>query len=177
MTDAKLYSGWVQNVVGFELSLECPEAKDCLAGDRFYVHAFGPKLSAVFDAELLLSSESSIMLRIEPPVRYVPATEDARVRLKGVSVIAASGARIWRGEVVDASRRGLGLLCPVRLLPGERIAMEVHTDQGAFRAKGEIRYCRQDPSHEALFRVGIRLEPLDRLSQVKWHRALSDVAA
>lgn len=177
LADAKLFNGWLQNVNGLEISIECGEARDCRIGDEFFIQAFGPTECAAFNGKLHLRSDSNLLLKIQPPIRYVAATEDARIRVDGISVMLKVDDEPFEASVSDASRKGMGLVSPIQVDKGAQVELEVTTPRGSVLATGQVRYCRPDNVESGKFRVGIKLDELNRLDRARWHRILSEIAA
>ncbi|MBI5708402.1 MAG: PilZ domain-containing protein [Armatimonadetes bacterium] len=177
LSDAKLFNAWLQGVLGLELYLESDEPTDVVPGQELYVQVAGPSLSAHFNSCVTLVSGSQIRMRVVPPIRYLAATEDARVRADGIVATVERESESFDVAVVDASRHGIGIASPVAFERGESITLTIVFKGLSVTATAEVRYCRADKKQEGKFRIGLLISDLKRLEQAKWSRLLSEFAA
>lgn len=177
LSDAKLFNAWLQGVFGLELYLECDEPTDVQPGQELYVQVAGNNLSAHFNSSVTLVSGSQIRMKAIPPIRYLPATEDARVRAEGIVATVERDGETFDATVVDASRHGLGMSSPVAIEKGESLSLTIVFKGMSVTATAEVRYCRTDKKEEGRFRIGLLISELRRLEQAKWSRLLSEFAA
>jgi hypothetical protein len=130
----------------------------------------------------MVSESIAVFALLEQP-KYFPPKERVRVKVEGVSarlsVLAmpneAAGEHSMYSldvEVNDVSHEGAGILCASRLDRGTQISLLVDSPAGPVACKGEVRYCKPEPEHENVFRVGLLLQEMGRLELARWTKMI-----
>jgi hypothetical protein len=175
--DAKSFYAWVQDVDVARLIVLTNEACPLEVGQRFHVEVFGEKAKVMMEACLSAKRNDTLFsFAIKSPLTSLPATEDARRCVFGVTLEGTLDGEPFKGEVTDMSPSGIGFLCDRPLSSGATIAIVVSGKCGQLSCEAQIRYCRQLSGEETKFRVGAQLGQLDRIQRALWHRQLKAVA-
>ncbi len=170
MRDARFFSGWMKDLsnVSARVALKgCPAIE---VGEKFMVECHGKEKIAMFQAELSGISGEDAVLSVIGQVTYRPTSESARVTVHSVTGTIKFDGMSTEVEVVDVSENGMGLISAQSLTRGEIVEAILCSPCGEICCAGEVRYCKPDPDQFGKFRVGLALEPLDRLAGARWKR-------
>ena len=129
----------------------------------------------MFQSQVSAQSGEDIIIVLLGPITYRPTVENARVSVQGVTGMVSHDGLAIEIEVVDVSESGMGLVSSQNLPRGERIQASLHTPCGDVSCAGEVRYSKPDSEQFGKFRIGIALEPLNRLASARW-KQLYDTA-
>jgi hypothetical protein len=92
--------------------------------------------------------------------------------VSGIDVLLEDDYAPVEGKIVDLSSKGLGVAIHIPMQKGTAVRVKISCASGEILGEGEIRYCRQVSEVPPEFRVGIKLQPLDRLNQARWNRLM-----
>lgn len=175
--DAKIFSGWVQNLAQHDAVIETTACSDLRAGDEFMVQAFGHGECATFKARLRLCNGALGSFAIEGRIRFLRSKEEPRLLVYGLVAQVEDEYAPFEARVVDISPSGVGLLASVPIEKGAKVRLSLTSPVGQVEASGVVRYSRQLSDGPAEFRIGVKLDKLDRLSQARWNKLLEGIAA
>lgn len=199
LRDAMLFNGWVEQFDGRHLTLTTSTDRAFHIDEVAQFEIAGFNAKAVFqagltnvdlasfndDCDISTAAGASVVhvrsctLRFDVTgqLRISPSSESARIRVNGVCVkFLLPEGRIVTGELSDTSSTGMGVTTDGEMGKGEAVKFAIDTHLGSIGGQGFVVYCRPDPEHDGVFRVGIRLEEMGRLDGPRWHRFLSEMA-
>ncbi len=176
LSDARFFAGWVHSASNGEIIVEMNATDGLAPGQVFLVQAFGQEACAMFEATARLIADKRVVLRIGGSIRFLEPGEEARLRVKGVSAEVSIDDMAVEAVLADMSQNGVGIATSDPLPKGQRVSIQFETPLGKIESNGEVRYCSQSGLDDG-FRVGVRLDKMDRLNRARWIRLLSDKAA
>ena len=175
--DSRLFSGWILEITQGHVLITASDAGPYAVGEAFFIQANGIRSSTTFKAVLVAASNGNLRFEIKEAIRVMRSTEEARVRLDGAIAELCTGGKSTETEVLDISAHGLGLLSPVPIERGEEVQLTITAECGlVIRATGVVRYCQpgQEPQEH---RIGIQLNPMDRVEQARWQQLIEHSAS
>lgn len=110
--------------------------------------------------------KQTYLFEIEGRVATVPSSGDARF-LRTHGTVSLCDGEI-EASMQDMSLNGLGILSPSPLKVDEIVPFRVFTAMGEVSGDAEVRYCRPIPTVPVSYRIGMRLQPLDRVNAARW---------
>jgi hypothetical protein len=96
------------------------------------------------------------------------ASETARIRVRGCSVAIEHPGGQLRGDAVDVSLTGVGLVLSEALAPNTEVSIHLVTESGTYHPNGRVRYCRARNREKKSFRVGLVFDSLGRIDTARW---------
>jgi hypothetical protein len=176
--DAKFFTGWVTEFDEHEVKVRLSTLDTFEPGDHYLLEVFGPEVDAILQARVRMAFDNQAYFTVHGAVNYRPATENARIRVTGISGVLIFSDFEAEGKVVDISQNGIGMLVRKPLPQKSQMRIRLLTPKGEINAEGEVRYCRAETNGSGSYRIGIRLGLLGRLERARWHRLFeTDVAA
>ena len=166
--DGQLSWGWLPFLGTGVARLRLPKSETANIGDRYTVQVQGSLRVTTFLGEVVSMEDGETHLRVLGQVRCTSPTETPRTTTQSLQGLIRFGEWETLGEVVDASERGAGLLMPMAVSPGVRVAIEVATEHGPLEVAGEARYCRPLDAPSGQFRVGVQFEPASHGVAAQW---------
>jgi len=177
LEDAKSFYGWVQELDRTRLILLASEACPLDVGQKFHVEVYGEEVKVLLEACLSAKRNDTLFsFAIQSALKELPASEDARRSVFGVTIEGTVDGQPFQGDVTDMSPSGVGFICERRFSSGEVIQVELTGKVGKLSFEAEVRYCRAQPGDDAKFRVGAQLRQLDRIQRALWRRQLKAAA-
>jgi hypothetical protein len=167
--DAKFFAGWVSDISSSELMLKATTDGTPKAGEDYVVQIHGLEVSAIFRAELTLVNGEELYFFIPEGIRLMPPYEDVRLAVRDLAGTMKVGDDSFVVQVLDVSRKGVGLVAPAEVPRGTSVELALHSPHGPVDCEGEVMYCKPEPGTSE-FRIGILLKPLGRVQQVRWMR-------
>lgn len=168
LQDAKMFSGWVRQIVEDTLLIE-PAPDRIAPGQVFGFDLQGLDSKAICTAKLIQPWEpDGNLFRIEGVPKYFPSRGEARLRVNRLACLFTAGTQQLTGIIEDVSVGGIGLWVDGHLDPGTDGVLVVHRSSGDIIAQGKVRYCREFAEHVPSFRVGIALRFDSTHHQVGW---------
>jgi hypothetical protein len=177
LKDAKFFTGWVTDFDEQEVKVRLGTDEACEPGDYYLLEIFGPLSDAVLQARVRMAFDNQAYFTIHGTINYRPATENARLRITGITATLTYPDFEVEGRVLDISHNGVGMVVRKALVQKSKAKIRLQTPRGEINAEGEIRYCRAESNGSGNFRVGIRLGDLARLEKARWQRLFESEAA
>ncbi len=194
LSDAKMFSGWIESFVGESLRINLSTDKPIAAGEAFHLQGVGPTgsmtcqchviESAGLDASRIVSSRATaqklspqtrVSLKVSSAINVVPAKEEVRHRISDVIFAIWHEDEQITAMAVDGSHGGVGAICKHAMPSGKTCKIAIPTDFGEVTGNATLRYCRPIPGDEELYRLGFMFEDLDRINRSKWERFLKSL--
>lgn len=177
LKDARIVHGWIESFDRTFVTVRyTSQATDI--GQKFLVQCEAVSGSVSFEA-VLRSEETvsgntevkTIELRrgtyeLNGPVTHQPIATDPRYLADGRIVRVGDYEITCR--LLDVSPGGLAVSSPVPFPGGTHVTIKMETNGGLLETQAEVRYSRRPPPGEELYRVGMRLLGLDRVSRARW---------
>jgi hypothetical protein len=118
-------------------------------------------------------AEQFYTFNIEGSVQMVKAETEARYAREHGSVVLDG----WlEGSIKDVSEHGLGLVTQEEIPSKSTVNAVIYAGMGVIEVKAEVRYCRKISDNPQTYRVGLRLDSLDRINSSKWNAVLQRAA-
>jgi hypothetical protein len=181
--DAKFFNGWIKGFDDEQIHVQLASNEVLELGDIFVIEVHGADCYAMIKGKLGMVSESIAVFTFMEKPRYFPPKERVRVKVEGVSAtlgvlanpheeVAEHPMYSLEVEVNDVSHEGVGILSSSRLDRGTQISLLVDSPAGPVQCKGEVRYCKPEPEHDSLYRIGILLQQMGRLELARWTKMI-----
>ena len=118
-------------------------------------------------------AEQYYTFTIEGSVQMVKAEHEARYAREHGSVVLNG----WlEGQIKDVSEHGLGIITPEEMPSKTIVSTTIYAGMGVIEVQSEVRYCRKVSDNPTTYRIGLRIQDLDRINSSKWHAVLHRAA-
>jgi hypothetical protein len=175
--DAKFFTGWITEFDEHEVKVRLGTIDTFEPGDHYLIEVFGPEVDAILQARVRMAFDNQAYFTVHGAVNYRPATENARLKVTGITGHLLFPDFDVEGKVIDISQNGIGMLVRKALPQKSHMQVRLLTPRGEINAEGEIRYCRAETNGSGTYRVGIQLGSLGRLERARWQRLFETDAA
>lgn len=177
LSDGENFYGWIVRINPKEMRARLSNCEAISQHDVFQVTLASAKGRADFKAEATVRLDEIVVFAMPACVRIDPP-EDGVVRQQvfGVEAELIVGGQTQKAQVADVSDMGIGLFVAVAVEPSSKARLCVSTTNGVIDCEGMVAYCRSSDSPGELTRVGLKLDPMSRLSRARWVQLLSQVA-
>jgi hypothetical protein len=186
LSDARILRGWVDSFEGPTLVVRTSADFELAVGDGFSFRVNGLNSDAVFLAELSALDDNFAALRglidsgdlaglgldeqvlsfsITSGIALLPPAQDARFNTATGSVLLGEGIDC---VIQDISLSGIGVICHEHIEPGLVLPARIICECGTIDCEVEVRYCRKLADGQNTFRMGLLLQPMDRVSAGRW---------
>lgn len=118
-----------------------------------------------------LERVTQMSFRKEPVVKFNRL--DSRIPISGVVGTLCTAKKSAVVRLIDGSRNGAGLKCPIAIGAGRQVLLRIADEPSSILLEGEVRYCSLVATEKQEFRIGIRLYPADSESSERWEQMLS----
>lgn len=177
LSDGENFYGWVVRINPHEMRARLTNCQAISQHDVFQVTLASAKGRAVFKAEATVRLDEIVVFAMPACVRIDPPDDGiVRQQVFGVDAELTVGGATQKAQVTDVSDMGVGLLASNDVEPGSKARLCVSTPNGVIECEGAVAYCRAAESPGELTRVGLRLDPMSRLSRARWVQLLNQVA-
>lgn len=176
LSDMEMFYGWVEGFKNNELRVRVTSKNNILPRDVLQLELRAQRGAASIKVEARMFLDACVVLSLPERIQVRPPEDNMRLQLARVAASLMIGGRQHEAFIVDASPLGAGLLTSQSLDPGTPLQLTVQTDQGPMTASGTVVYCEMRTDQENEFRMGLRFDPLPRLSKARWDAVL-DVPA
>jgi len=197
LRDAKVVSGWIQNMFGHKVEVLTNAETPIQIGDRFRFELHGRKTSAVFEASLsnveqfdltnggamygidgtsarVIEAEwVSLRFTVVTQFRFANALQPFRTKVKDLQATLTHEGACIIGDVIDVAQSGYSVSVPEALIPGSRIVFRMETNVGTVNGNGIVRNCRRAKNGQ--FRAGVQLLEMGRLDRPRWDRFIDEL--
>jgi|GEM_PF-5571398 len=179
VNDAKLFNGWVLELSAESIRVQSDEAPEFSEVDRVAFEVYGQIqnifLMAQFEKD---GAGNSHTFRVLSNLRLSPVKESVRLLADRLGMM---GALTYQGEtvdvqVLDVANTGAGVKSPVAVDKGEVVELKFNTLHGDVDCRCEVRYCKASKDEDG-FRLGLKLEFVDRVSKGRWSQILTQANA
>lgn len=170
MRDARFFAGWMKDLTTVSARVTMKGNPSIEIGDKFLIECHGKERIAMFQGQVSNLGGEDIVVTLLGPITYRPTVENARVAVQGVMGTVNHDGLVIDIEVVDVSESGMGVVSSQNLPRGEHIDASLNTPCGDVHCSGEVRYSKPDTEQYGKFRIGIALDPLDRLAGARWKK-------
>lgn len=157
-TDGEILNGWMVQMTASRLKVAILEPNVGEIGEEYIVEVHGPSVRLVLNAKLMVSGKSPAEFEVGRDIKFMPASEPARVMVDGISVHCHWDGKELVGRVSNISREGLCMVLQGDVLVGSTVDMEVHYESEIYQLRGTIRYCVEDSDPIGAHRLGVQLE-------------------
>lgn len=154
------------------LLVELHEEVDWHGGDCS-VEATDARKTARFVATLDAKTAQVARLRYAGTVEYRDSREKGRTRVRGLDGSLTTPDGELAVTVLDASEMGAAVESEQMVARGSMVSLVVPSGGGPLRLMCEARYCR---SAGAVFRVGLSVRFVDRVSSERWLQLIASHA-
>ncbi len=192
LADAKILHGWTERMEGYGVVIRAALQTPLYVNDRFLFRLSGRGGDAMFKARLSsIESEDAAALvalaaqsgtgafldlaeqyytfQIEGSVQMVKSETEARYSREHGSVVLDG----WlEGAIKDVSEHGLGVVTQDEIAAKSMVQATIYAGMGVIEVKAEVRYCRRISENPVAYRIGLRLQDLDRLNASRWNAVL-----
>lgn len=195
VSDAKMFSGWIEAFVGESLRVNLTTDKPVTAGEDFHLQGVGPTGSMTCQCQVIesvrldasriasprataqkISPQTRVSLKVRSSISVAPAKEEVRHRVSDVIFAVWHEEEQFSAMAVDGSQGGIGAISQVAMPSGTAVKIAFPTDYGEVTATATLRYCRPIPGQEGLYRLGFMFGDLDRINRSKWERFLKSLS-
>ena len=93
---------------------------------------------------------------------------DARMKVDGLGGNLLISGTSTPVTILDVSSHGLSFISPTAFEIGKQLDCEVMISAGIVDVSAEVRSCRRYEEDQALFRTGIYVTNMNRVSKARW---------
>lgn len=192
ISDCRFFSGWVQDTFGDKILVRSSPDVALQNGQIFQFDVYGPELVGTFRARLdyggdlmemgenesreefemrqriMAAADVEYEFTIVTDISARPSIEEARYLTQICKAVVETDSGTVEGSMIDASTSGMGLLLPNLLQKKSKVVVRVLTHVGEVKCVAEVRYCRADKQLIHTFRVGLKIDEMDRVDKARW---------
>lgn len=200
LSDYRIVGGWIEHFEAPHIGLRMPLPSDLTHGEGFFIELHGRKsrLSATFtyraaDQDQAVEREmrsklgspmfcavgdQAFLFKTSSPIRHLEVTEPFRLITQAIPAILKFRSESILCEVNDIGDLGVGLVCDAEVPLSTNVTIDVNSEVGIIRLRGEVRTCLPAPLFgKEIVRIGLRTAPADEAEAMKWMQLLDTTAA
>lgn len=179
VSDARLFSGWVDTAAGHLVHLALSQNDDLKVGDAIFceAHTFSARVNFRANVERIqpMGETSRFVIRLCSGITVAAGAENPRFRVPSTLLKIEQENGPLEGRILDISVTGIGTNLDAGLDRGSKVRGQIATMYGTVEAEFEVRYCRP-LSESDEFRAGLQITSMDRDSASTWVRYVRAVA-
>lgn len=179
VSDARLFSGWVDTAAGHLVHLALSQTDDLKVGDPIFceAHTFSARVNFRAAVERIqpMGDTSRFVIRLSSGITVAAGAENPRFRVPSTALRVDLESGPMEGRILDISVTGIGANLDRGLDRGSKVRGEITTIYGPVEAEFEVRYCRPLSDSDE-HRAGLQIVSMDRDSASTWVRYVRAVA-
>jgi len=180
LSDARLFSGWVDTAAGQLVHLALSQDDDLAPGENVFceAHTFSARVNfkAAVERRQPMGETCRYVLRLNGNLCVAAGAENPRFRVPSTPMrLTDADGRQAEGRMLDVSVTGMGANLDIELVRGTTWTAQIQTIFGNVTADVEVRYCRS-LGEDGEYRAGLQIQSMDRDSAGTWVRFVRAVA-
>ena len=196
LSDRQSFGGWIEEISPLNIVMRWTPTVAIYPRDEFQFMLYGEVETAHFEAQfqkvlpltthhgrkqslavgaLIEVDETLLEFAILSPIDFDRGNNSIRRYAGSVLGIARSGGKTADICVLEASKPGIGFISDRQFEIGEEITIELEHEKFTISVQAEVRHSNEYCAMAGMFRTGVRLLNLDRLTQAKWNNLFSSL--
>lgn len=172
LSDKTIYNGWIREVSPPNLRVHLSKVFRESVGTYLHFEASGKSHQMQFLALCVRLEGDRPVIQIVSEIVDFPLDSESRILIQGISATVVNDGDHHGLTVVDASDFGLGGFVAQKFQIGDGLEAVIETNQGQIQCLCQVRHCRATKLRSDIYRVGLKILHIDRISQARWRLIL-----
>lgn len=168
LSNSTIYNGWIREVSPPNLRVQLSKPFKESVGTYLHLEASGKSHQMQFLALCVRLEADRPVIQIVSEIVDSPLDSESRILVHGLSATVVNDGDHYGLTLIDASEYGLGGFVAEKFEIGAGLEAVIESTQGQVQCLCQVRHCRATKLRADIYRVGLKILHIDRISQARW---------